>query len=76
MEMDVNFEYIEEKIIVISKITVKALRKGLDKIYNGVTWFPDEKTRISCLEKDFSIEKLPKRDTLNEFYVRFNVSAE
>lgn len=72
MEMDVNFEYMEEKIIVISKITVKALRKGLDKIYNGVTWFPDEKTRISCLEKDFLIEKLPKRDTLNEFYVRFN----
>lgn len=72
MEMDVNFEYMEEKVVVISKISVKALRKGLDKIYNGNTWFPDEKTRISCLEKEFSIEKLPKRDTLSEYYVRFN----
>lgn len=71
-EMIVNFEYSEDKVIVISKITARALRKGLDKIYNRTTWFPDEKTRISCLDKEFSIERLPIRDTSNEFYVKFN----
>lgn len=71
-EMNVNFEYREDKVIVISKITVKALKKGLDRIYNRTTWFPDEKTRISCLEKEFTIERLPKRDTSNEYYVNFN----
>lgn len=71
-EMNVNFEYMEEKVIVTSKITVRALRKGIDKIYNRTTWFPDEKTKILCLEKEFSIERLPKRDTSNEYYVKFN----
>lgn len=71
-EMNVNFEYSEDKVIVISKIEARALRNGLDKIYNRTTWFPDEKTRISCLEKEFSIERLPKRDTSNEYYVKFN----
>lgn len=71
-EMNVNFEYLEDKVIVTSKITVIALRKGLDKIYNRTTWYPDEKNRISCLEKEFSIERLPERDTSNEYYVKFN----
>lgn len=71
-EMDINFEYMGDKVVVISNITVKVLREGLDRVYNGVTWFPDEKTRISCLEQNFSIERLPKRDTFIEYYVKFN----
>lgn len=72
IEMNVNFEYMLDKVIVISEIKIKALRKGLDRKYNRTTWFPDEKTKISCLEKEFSIEMLPKRDTSNEYYVKFN----
>lgn len=72
IKMEVNFEYKQDKVIVISKIKVRALREGVDRIYNRTTWFPDEKTKISCLEKQFSIERLPKRDTSNEFNVKFN----
>lgn len=72
ISMDVNFEYLQDKVIVISKIHVKSLRKGLDRIYNRTTWFPDEKTRISCLEKEFSIERLPQKDTSHEYNVVFN----
>lgn len=69
---EVNFEYSLDKIVVISQIEVKALRNGLDRIYNRTTWFPDEKTQISCLDKEFSIEQLPPKDTSNEYNVIFN----
>lgn len=72
ISMDVNFEYLQDKVIVISKIRAKSLRKGLDRIYNRTTWFADERTRISCMEKEFSIERLPQKDTSNEYYVVFN----
>lgn len=72
IEMKINFEYKQDKIIVISEVKIKALRKGIDRIYNRTTWFPDESTRISCLEKEFTIEQLPKRDTSNEYYVKLN----
>lgn len=71
-EMLIHFEYEQERIIVTSEITVKALRANLSDIYNRYTWFPDERSKVKCLTSGFTIKKLPQKDTSYEYKVEFN----
>lgn len=71
-EMLVYFEYEQERVIVTSEITVKALRTNLSNIYHRYTWFPDERSKTKCLTDGFTIKRLPQRDTSYEYKVEFN----
>ena len=71
ISMDVTFEYGIEKMIITSKHTVQPKRRGLDRIYNRYTWFPDEKSSLRCLTQGFKIKRLSQRDTSYEYDVLF-----
>jgi len=71
LSMDITFEYYVEKVISTSKITVIPKRRGLDRIYNRYTWFPDEKSSVKCQTKGYKIKRLPQRDTSYEYDVCF-----
>lgn len=71
LSMKINFEYAGEKVIVTSTITVKALRNGLDSIYNRYTWYEDERSKVRCLSKGHKIRRLPRKDISYEYDVLF-----
>lgn len=71
LSMDVNLEYMGDKVIITTITTVRAKRDNLDGIYNRYSWFEDEKTRVKCLTSGMRIERLPKKDTSNEYRVMF-----
>lgn len=71
LSMKINFEYAGEKLIVTSTITVKALRNGLDSIYNRYTWYEDERSKVRCLSNGHRIKRLPRKDISYEYDVLF-----
>lgn len=71
LSMNVNFEYMGDKMIITTITRVRAKRTNLDGIYNRYSWFEDEKTRVKCLTSGMRIERLPKKDTSNEYRVMF-----
>ena len=70
------FEYDIEKITLTSKSVVKPKRRGLDRIYNHYSWFPDEKSSVRCLTKGYKIKRLPKKDLNYEYDILFGKTVK
>lgn len=69
--MNVNFEYMGDKVVVTTTNTIQSKRKNLNMVYHRYSWFEDEKTNVKCLTDGMKIKKLPKKDTSNEYIVVF-----
>ena len=69
---NVTFEYSLERMVVTTEYKVKAKRNNLKSMYSRSSWFKDEKQKIKCLNKNYKIIFLEKRDTSTEFEVVFD----
>lgn len=71
-QVDNDYYVFETKIIYKKTCTTKALKSGLNKLHNRITWFADEKIELISLTEGVSIEIIDLRDTNLNYNVIFN----
>lgn len=74
IHIDNDYYVSDDCIIYIKSCRSRVLKEGFNKLHNRITWFVDEKIKLSSLTKGIDIQYLDLRDTNLNYNVVFNRS--